>query len=524
MLLHDDLNWYKSRHRIKSHGHDKFKHPPGSPVDPSGSNHAFDIVSFNLLAPVYKRLNTKSANTGRRHREAGDYNLWCERLESTMDFFKQEIYKDAAIIALQEYWLDPRYRRIFEEQFQQNGYECRVMQRTGSKADAVALAIKSEVFEIRGVENINLCTFGDRVALLLWLRHRSTGFDLLVANTHLSFPHNVLDRMNQVAQMKHLTGVIDTFAHTHRIEQAPALIMGDFNVEGHSPVCDHLRSVGYYSAFEISPPVNTHHTGTAVVTAREETDEFLTVATHETCVLPNPHDPENQPEGQASQRGASDCDDVGDNCVVDNSANNGDATAPTIAPTSAVEPFAAKQKIKADLSSRGTNTTHNTTHGVHARRSTGKTEPTPARVSYVSHFNHRDEQVGVDHIFLRPVPNKRPEDESDAWEVVPACVPVTIPAGTHTERNSGSADAASNDNSNSSGKGNPSSDAQDTSSSSSPRSSVVDKLNIFVAECQVLPKHVGCAAWYPSFIISDHRPVRAKLIFTQKEPPHSAGK
>ena len=41
---------------------------------------SFSVVSFNLLAPCYKRLHgTKDDFTGRRLRESGNQALWSER-------------------------------------------------------------------------------------------------------------------------------------------------------------------------------------------------------------------------------------------------------------------------------------------------------------------------------------------------------------------------------------------------------------------------------------------------------------
>jgi endonuclease/exonuclease/phosphatase family metal-dependent hydrolase len=434
-------------------------------------------VSFNLLAPVYKRLTTKNALTGRRHREAEHDALWNERLAQTMDFFKSEIYQNAAIIALQEYWLDGRYRQIFEKQFHKHGYECRIMQRLGSKVDAVALAIKTDTFEVCGAENINLCTFGDRVALLLWLRHRSTGFDLLVANTHLSFPHNVLDRMNQVAQMKHLTRVIDQFSHKHKIEKAPVLIMGDFNVEGHSPVCDHLRHSGYYSCFEVCPPANTQPGAVGAATVSEVSeDDLIPVTTHESCILPSDSSAAAELSSTTSSRAAAEeCDDVGDDCVEPNSlASQADLPCEPPSDLTTVRTSAGASPIVRTISE-------------HAHR-----------VSYVSHFNHRNEEVGVDHIFLKPLGSRRetdPADESHAWEVVaPATTGDT--AGTHLAGDSGNGSS------------------KEHAHAEEPAARQA-RPTIFVAECQVLPKDVNCSSWYAQFNISDHRPVRAKVIFTQ---------
>eukprot|EP00428_Durinskia_dybowskii_P062244 CAMPEP_0170368838 /NCGR_PEP_ID=MMETSP0117_2-20130122/7665_1 /TAXON_ID=400756 /ORGANISM="Durinskia baltica, Strain CSIRO CS-38" /LENGTH=498 /DNA_ID=CAMNT_0010623521 /DNA_START=316 /DNA_END=1812 /DNA_ORIENTATION=- len=460
------------------------------------SSHAFDIVSFNLLAPVYKRLASKNAQTGRRHREAGDYGLWSDRLSQTMDFFRNEIYKDTAIIGLQEYWLDTRYRRMFEEQFAQHGYEVHVMQRTGTKVDAVALVIKKDVFEICGSEHIDLCTFGDRVALLLWLRHQSTGFDLLVANTHLSFPHNVLDRMNQVAQMKHLTSVIDKFSRTHGIEKAPALILGDFNVESQSPVCDHLRSSGYHSCFEVCPPGNTEPSSMFMnyssggsgsgegKKSKEELEEkerrdsmLVSVSTHETCILPS------EAADSVSKRHMFECDDIGDACV-----EIGDASIAA----------AASSSYKASGSDRAT-----VSGGIDASVSAADVYSS----AYVSHYNHRNEEVGVDHIFLRPIMPPHSEDESLAWDIIPSIF------------QSNKANKSSSLEHSSLQKGGcgirESRNTQESALERAKEKKIRQKSNIFVAECQVLPKGISCSTWFSQFYISDHRPVRTKMVFTQ---------
>jgi hypothetical protein len=114
--------------------------------------------------------------------------------------------------------------------------------------------INKDAFNILGRRDVYLCTHGDRVALILWLRHKSTGKHFVVANTHLSFPHNKFDRLNQVRQMQMLTEAMDMFAKQSGIKRSTRMIMGDFNVESESPVCDHLRDLGYYSAFEVKPP------------------------------------------------------------------------------------------------------------------------------------------------------------------------------------------------------------------------------------------------------------------------------
>ena len=215
------------------------------------------LLSFNLLAPVYKRLPSIDPATGFHKREANHPEMWQDRAHRAMEFFRREVINKTDIIGFQEFWLEQNYIKIFEKEFESHGYNWYLLQRPGRKTDAVAIIIKSSVFDTLGVEKVYLHTMGDRVALLLWLRHRESQTDFLVANTHLSFPHNSMDRLNQMQQMKNLTTVIEMYAFRHNISlQATRIVMGDFNVESQSPVCDHLRNVGYVSCFEVSPPIN----------------------------------------------------------------------------------------------------------------------------------------------------------------------------------------------------------------------------------------------------------------------------
>ena len=69
----------------------------------------------------------------------------------------------------------------------------------GDKEDSVAFVIRKGIFDILGTENIYLCNHGDRVALLVWLKHKYSKKHIIIANTHLSFPHSIFDKMNQVS-------------------------------------------------------------------------------------------------------------------------------------------------------------------------------------------------------------------------------------------------------------------------------------------------------------------------------------
>lgn len=170
----------------------------------------FTVVTFNMLAPCYKRIvDGEVSITGRRERESDSSSAWHKRAVDTVSFLEEELLPEGNIIALQEFWLNKQYTTLFENSFRHKGYEVKSLKRSGSKMDAVAIAVKTADWDIKGSEDVYLCSVGDRVALILWLHHKKTGKNLLIANTHLSYPHNAFDRMNQMRQMRKLTAAID---------------------------------------------------------------------------------------------------------------------------------------------------------------------------------------------------------------------------------------------------------------------------------------------------------------------------
>jgi mRNA deadenylase 3'-5' endonuclease subunit Ccr4 len=215
----------------------------------------FSLVTFNMLAPCYKRIARETSGAGRRERESDRSLMWNQRATDTITFFEKELLPSSSILALQEFWLNEEYSSMFEKFFDERGYDFRTLKRSGSKTDAVAIAVRKDEFEIMGSEDLYLCPVGDRVALLLWLRHKRTGKNIIVANTHLSFPHNAFDRMNQMRQMRKLTDAIDRYCKNNKVGSSTRIVTGDFNSEVRSSVCDHLRSSGYQSTFEKCPPM-----------------------------------------------------------------------------------------------------------------------------------------------------------------------------------------------------------------------------------------------------------------------------
>ena len=406
-----------------------------------------NMVSFNMLAPCYKRLPSRNSS-GRRMRESQDDALWNARAKKTLKFFEEEILRSTSIIGLQEFWLETKYREMFESVFDRAGYDIRILKRMGDKADSVALLIKRDDLDIVEIKEVQLLSTGDRVALIALLKHRETGTYIILANTHLSFPHTSLDKMYQMRQIVALTEAVDSFfsetvkklgtkgskvvandkeSNIHRI------IMGDFNQSLDSPLCDHLRGVGYVSAFEISPPplspaasVDCQQSQASI---RDNSDN-----------KPNYHNIRIHRNPSCSTMGSFDAADsslspaLGDLSPDPSQLDEGKGKGEE------------EEDEETDLGASG--------------------DSADQENSWVSHFTHREEEVGVDHIFFYNY-----EDAA---------------------RDSGSGAGTSQRN-----------DSRNRSSSSS---------RFLIGGSGVLPADVPCATWESGFDISDHRPIGVTLV------------
>ncbi len=162
------------------------------------------------------------------------------------------------IIGLQEFWLDAAYRAPFDRAFSAAGYDVFTTKRTAhGKHDAVALLVRSVDLSVRARCDVQLLSEGDRVALLLHIVQRATGLHIVVANTHLTFPHTKADSEQQLREVRALLRATDRFCEQQGVPaDSLRVVMGDFNVSQHSPACALLQQAGYSAAFLMEPPVN----------------------------------------------------------------------------------------------------------------------------------------------------------------------------------------------------------------------------------------------------------------------------
>ncbi|CAM9517484.1 unnamed protein product [Sphacelaria rigidula] len=202
------------------------------------------------------------------------------------------------VICLQEFWFEPTYEAIFRSALGDD-YNFHTLQRTGSKADGVAVLLRRGKFEVRASHGLSLSSVGDRVALVMHLRTANPGpehsmgesglaapgtsvwggggagfegDDLVLVNTHLAFPHGAMDRVNQMSQIRTVTDAVEGLVRDAGLPtMTPRVVVGDLNVESSDAVCRHLFDTGFRSAF------TSLHREQRVVTHRNHRGEEVMV-------------------------------------------------------------------------------------------------------------------------------------------------------------------------------------------------------------------------------------------------------
>jgi hypothetical protein len=444
------------------------------PWTPSSALHytasgQFSIVSFNMLAPVYKRLSSMDLVSGYHKRESQYEEIWKARANKLKKFFENEIFTiPADIIALQEFWLEERYLNIFREQFYAAGYQLYMLQRTGSKADAVIFVIKTSSFEVKMIENIYLCNMRDRVAIMLWLIHKETGKQLLIANTHLSFPHNHVEQAEQLQQVEMITKFMEHFSNKYSIHNSSTrIIVGDLNADLKSTICNHLRKVGYFSCYDISSLGNLMSPAPVTTTTASTTTTAPSVSTSP-LIHSSP-----LPLGG------------GNHSVSALENNNGSVSLSANATRqfSSASSTAASIPIPTPMASMVGDSCEVIDFHFHPQR----------KAKFVSHRTHLKDDVGVDHIFIRPEGNKEEKLSSQQLSHNPSPVDWTKPQSLPDEEEEAEEERKEK------------------------QKCVIPKEKTFVTDCYVLPKNRLCYTWDEEFRISDHRPVMSTVIFGKRK-------
>ena len=182
-----------------------------------------------------------------------------------------------------------------------------------------------------------------------------------------------------------------------------------------------------------------------------------------------------------------------------------------------------------------------------------------APLHYVTHKNHRDQEVGVDHIFIRPMissssnshistyksTDKTPNDASEKSNIdhsshdddnsssttttttailtttsstISTTTSTTTTIDTHNQESDINNNTETSLNSSHNSQSNLSEIASTISSTSSTIGhDLIPPYRIFVNTSQVLPTHLTCHYWKDDFHISDHRPIKTNIILMKNK-------
>lgn len=179
------------------------------------------------------------------------------------------------ILALEE--ID-RFRGFFTPLLRIFGYKGIFMPKSkapgvalGYYSDGCALFWKTNTFELIWEERISY-KLGNQIMILAELKHKRSGYHVVVAVTHLKAQKSETNEKIRRRQVEELLGHIQTTIANYQISDIPVLIMGDFNADPPSRLnfpdssirrvlSNHLikdesqkEPMRFMSAYEIDPP------------------------------------------------------------------------------------------------------------------------------------------------------------------------------------------------------------------------------------------------------------------------------
>lgn len=226
---------------------------------PSPSLNCFDSITsttFNILAPIYKRLNSESLES--EHREC-----WLGRNKRILD---QLLHLESSIVCLQEFWVgNEELVNMYEKRLGDAGYATYKLARTNNRGDGLLTAVYQQHFHVLDYRQLLFNDFGDRVAQLLHVKllvhhpeHETAKIqkEALVVNTHLMFPHDSSYSFHRLKQVYKILQNIESYIDECRLLHVPIILCGDWNGSRKGHVYKFLQSQGFISSYDVAHRYN----------------------------------------------------------------------------------------------------------------------------------------------------------------------------------------------------------------------------------------------------------------------------
>lgn len=216
----------------------------------SAADTVVSCTTFNILAPIYKRIGSEA------RRESQFRESWLRRNKSILEML---LLTRSSIICLQEFWLgNEELVHLYEDNLGHVGYYTYKLARTNNRGDGLLTAISSETLRVLNYKEILFDDSGDRVAQLFHLCFRrpfykkgqKTEQELLLVNTHLMFPHNFTLSLIRLRQVYKIIEDLEHFKMEINVPSIPVILCGDWNGSKRGQVYKFLRSQGFSSAYD----------------------------------------------------------------------------------------------------------------------------------------------------------------------------------------------------------------------------------------------------------------------------------
>ncbi|XP_031498680.1 uncharacterized calcium-binding protein At1g02270 [Nymphaea colorata] len=215
------------------------------------SEPSVSCTTFNILAPIYKRLGSETC----RESEFRDY--WFTRNQSILD---RLIFERSSIICLQEFWVgNEELVGMYEKRLGEAGYISYKLARTNNRGDGLLTAIHKDAFTVVNDRELLFNDCGDRVAQLLHVRsvipfwqnqNDDIQQEILIVNTHLLFPHNSSLSIVRLHQVYKILQYVEAYQEMYMLDPVPVILCGDWNGSKRGHVYKFLRSQGFISSYD----------------------------------------------------------------------------------------------------------------------------------------------------------------------------------------------------------------------------------------------------------------------------------
>ncbi|XVF12782.1 hypothetical protein REPUB_Repub08aG0149300 [Reevesia pubescens] len=210
-------------------------------------------TTFNILAPIYKRLSHKDQNS----RESDYRAYWFARNQRILDSL---LYERSSIICLQEFWVgNEELVNMYEKRLGDAGYLNFKLGRTNNRGDGLLTAVHKDYFRVINYRELLFSDCGDRVAQLLHVelatpasqcRNNDTCQEILIVNTHLLFPHDSSLCIVRLHQVYEILQYVESYQKEYNLNPLSIMLCGDWNGSKRGHVYKFLRSQGFVSSYD----------------------------------------------------------------------------------------------------------------------------------------------------------------------------------------------------------------------------------------------------------------------------------